>query len=142
MNDHNAPGGGGHLGKSKGIFMGSVKYIQVAPTVHGYSKNCPKRDGFILTAEQECTKSSGGDSGSRASGRRGAGGRSRARSEALASPSASIVRGRGPRSGASRAGHCGEGGRCSRGCHLSNSWRCGLVVGGGLRGGRRPRRAA
>ncbi|ELK33558.1 hypothetical protein MDA_GLEAN10008925 [Myotis davidii] len=56
----------------------------------------------------------------------------------LASPSATIVRGRGWRDSAFRAGHCGKGGRCSIGCHLSNSGCCGLVFGGGLRGGRAP----
>lgn len=83
------------------------------------------------------------DSGSRAPGGgvAGAGGRSRARSETFASPSVPIGKGRGSRDGAFSAGHCGKGGRCSRGCHLSNSCRCGLVVGGGLRGGRRPQGA-
>lgn len=49
-------------------------------------------------------------------------------------------RGRGSRDGAFRARHCGKGGRCSPGCHLSNSWCCGLLVGGGLRGGGLPQR--
>lgn len=49
-------------------------------------------------------------------------------------------RGRGSRDGAFYAGHCGKGGRCSRGCHLSNSWCCGLLFGGGFRGGGVPQR--
>lgn len=105
----------------------------------------PKRDRFILTVlvgilpeSKSALKRKRGTSASARQDGAGDGGRSRVRSEALASPSATIVKGRGSCGGAFRAGHCGKGGRCSRGCHLSNSWCCGLVVGGGLRGGCRP----
>ncbi|XP_008061681.2 arginine and glutamate-rich protein 1 [Carlito syrichta] len=76
----------------------------------------------------------------------GAGGKSRARSEALARlrlPSPPTARGRGRRFGTFGAGHRGKGGRCSRGCHLRDSPRCGLLVGAasvaavGRRGGLR-----